>query len=298
MSLNSAAASETPAATGSVTCTYDGRRVALLTQHGKERVIAPALEPVLGCHIVLVAGYDTDRLGTFTRDIPRAGNQLEAARKKARMGIALSGLPLGLASEGSFGPDPFTGMFPWNRELLLFLDDERQLEIVGVAQGRATFAHCLTDDWSTAENFAREWGFPEHHLVVRPQSETDLRIRKAIQSHEQFRDAFAWARSESDSGLVFLESDVRAHANPTRMNMIGLAAEDLARRIASLCPACGTPGYWTVEQLAGLSCASCGAPTGQTRADVLGCLTCEHREQRDRTNPPFADPSRCNYCNP
>jgi len=298
MSSNSVSVSETPAATGSVAGVYDGRRVALLTQHGKERVIAPVLESALGCRIALVAGYDTDQLGTFTRDVARAGNQLEAVRKKARMGIVLSCLPLGLASEGSFGPDPFTGMFPWNRELLIFLDDERQLEIVGMAQGRAVFAQRLTEDWSAAESFARECAFPEHHLVVRPHSENELRMRKGIHSHEQFRDAFAWARSESDSGLVFLETDVRAHANPTRMQIIRLAAEDLAKRIASHCPACGTPGYWIVENIPGLQCASCGTPTGETRADVLGCLTCAYREHCERTDAPFADPSRCDYCNP
>ena len=42
----------------------------------------------------------------------RAGTQIEAARKKARLGMELAGLPLGLASEGAFGPDPMTGMFP------------------------------------------------------------------------------------------------------------------------------------------------------------------------------------------
>ena len=60
---------------------YRGQSIALLTQHGKERVIAPALEPALGCHVQLVTGYDTDQLGTFTRDKPRPGSQLEAARR-------------------------------------------------------------------------------------------------------------------------------------------------------------------------------------------------------------------------
>ncbi|MEC5218726.1 hypothetical protein RCH09_003700 [Actimicrobium sp. GrIS 1.19] len=60
---------------------YDGSRVALLTQHGKERVIAPVLEPGLGCSIELVTGFDTDQFGTFTRETPRHGSQLEAARR-------------------------------------------------------------------------------------------------------------------------------------------------------------------------------------------------------------------------
>lgn len=101
---------------------YAGTRIALLTQHGKERVIASVLDTALGCQVERVGGYDTDLLGTFTREIPRAGKQLEAARKKARLGMEMSGLSLGLASEGSFGPDPMVGMFPWNVEFLIFID--------------------------------------------------------------------------------------------------------------------------------------------------------------------------------
>ena len=50
------------------------------------------------------------------------------------MGMTLSGLPVGLASEGSFGPDPFTGMFPgmWK---CWWLDDHLGIEVVGMAQG-------------------------------------------------------------------------------------------------------------------------------------------------------------------
>ena len=80
---------------------YRGQSIALLTQHGKERVIAPALEPALDCRVQLVTGYDTDQLGTFTRDKPRPGTQLEAARRKARVGMTLSGLPVGLVLEAT-----------------------------------------------------------------------------------------------------------------------------------------------------------------------------------------------------
>lgn len=45
-----------------------GRRLALLTQHDKERVIAPALESALGCRVERVAGDDIDRLGAPTRE--------------------------------------------------------------------------------------------------------------------------------------------------------------------------------------------------------------------------------------
>jgi len=121
---------------------YRGRRIGLLTQHGKERVISPELDRALGCRVERVGGYDTDLLGTFTRDVPRAGTQLEAARKKARIGMERSGLPLGLASEGSFGRIRSPGMIPWNVELVILIDDEQVLEIIGVAQGGRTSPTC------------------------------------------------------------------------------------------------------------------------------------------------------------
>lgn len=98
---------------------YAGAEVALLTRHGKAGVIAPAPEGPLGCRVRLDDGYDTDRLGTFSREVPRRGSQLEVARTKARIGMERTGLPLGLASERAFGPDPCAGLFSWNVEYSL-----------------------------------------------------------------------------------------------------------------------------------------------------------------------------------
>jgi hypothetical protein len=277
---------------------YKDRIVALLTQHGKERVIAPVLEAALGCEVVRVTGYDTDRLGTFTREIPRAGTQLEAARKKARIGMELSGMRLGVASEGAFGPDPMVGLMPWDLELIVFIDDEIGLELVGTAQGQAVFGHRLVADWGSAESFARQSGFPEHFLVIRPESENDPRIRKGISSWEELEEVFGWALEQSGNGMVCLETDVRAHANPTRMRMIAQAAEDLAQKLTSCCPECGVPGFGPVERVAGLRCEGCGLPTRETAAEILGCPKCTHRVTRTRDDRLAADPQFCDYCNP
>lgn len=277
---------------------YRGRRIALLTQHGKERLLAPVLEPVLGCTIERVDGFDTDQLGTFTREIPRAGSQIETARRKARIGMDLAGLPLGLASEGAFGPDPMLGMLPWNVEVLVFIDDERGLEVVGLAQGRSNQAHRWVDDWPAAESFAHESGFPSHQVVVRPEAEQDPRLRKGIADLAALKAAFLWAQAQASNGQVLLETDLRAHANPTRQSLIRQAAEDLAAKLCAPCPACGAPGFWIVERETGLPCAACGAPTGETRADIFGCVRCEHRVTRPRPDTVRADPGRCDYCNP
>lgn len=276
---------------------YAGRRVALLTQHGKERAIAPVIEPALGCRVERVAGYDTDLLGTFTRDIPRAGAQLEAARKKARLGMELAGLPLGLASEGSFGPDPMVGMFPWNVEIIVWIDEALGIEVAGMAAGKTNFAHRLAADWEEAETFARAAGFPSHHLVVRPEHENEARIRKGIADWAGLKEAFHWARSEAENGRAFLETDMRAHINPTRMEMIAQAARDLAHKLRSRCPVCGAPGFQLAERVPGLPCGDCGAPTRQTRAEIHRCAKCAHQVEVERPEA-AAPPERCDYCNP
>lgn len=277
---------------------YAGRRVALLTQHGKEDVIAPVLGRVTGCRIERVGGFDTDSLGAFTRDIPRPGTQIEAARRKAHKGMELSGLPLGLASEGSFGPDPMTGMLPWNVEVLVFIDDERDIEVTGMAQQATRFAHLLTEEWDAAEQFARHAGFPQHHLVVRPQGADDARIDKGLASWAALEAAFRRACGLAANGRAFLEHDVRAHAHPLRRDVIRLAAENLAARLEARCPACGTPGFGIVERLAGLPCADCGAPTREIHAEVWGCLKCAYRQTRGRSDRQQADPGCCDGCNP
>ncbi|MEI7464115.1 MAG: DUF6671 family protein [Burkholderiales bacterium] len=277
---------------------YAGCQVALLTQHGKERVIAPVLEPGLGCVIEHVTGFDTDQLGTFTRDTPRPGTQLDAARRKARKGMELSALPLGLASEGSFGPDPFTGMFPWNVELLVWIDDRLGLEVVGMAQGAARSGHVQTGDWAEVEAFAAREGFPQHLLVLRPEGPDDLRIHKGIADRERLKAFFDECQAMARNRQVFVETDLRAFANPSRMQHIEQAAGDLLARLQSACPACDTPGYGVTERQAGLPCADCGLPTTSYRSEVWSCTRCQHRAVKPRTDCTVAEPRHCARCNP
>lgn len=212
--------------------------------------------------------------------------------------MELSGLPLGLASEGAFGPDPMTGMFAWNVEMLLFIDDERGIEITGIAQGNTNYAHLLSAEWTAIEAFARQAGFPAHQLVVRPEHEDDPRQRKGIADWPALQAAFNAALAKAANGQVCIETDMRAHANPTRMINIGLAAEDLAKKLCALCPNCGTPGFDVVERVAGLPCAACGAPTRDTRVAIHGCVKCSHRKRHELFDLELADPGRCDNCNP
>jgi len=287
-----------PATAARAATDYAGRRVALLTQHGKERVVAPVLRDAVGCFVERVDGYDTDRLGTFTREVPREGTQLDAARRKARIGMDLSGLPLGVASEGSFGADPVAGMLVWNREVVLWRDDERDLEVIGFAQGPGAFVNLLVDEWQQVVELAEQACFPAHALVVRPDGADGAPIRKGIVDWPELQDAFARAQRQSPQRLVFVETDVRAHVNPTRMRMIERATRDLAERLGRRCPTCAMPGYGAVATVAGLCCRECGAPTAEPRADVFACPACDHRVTLERPAASGADPTFCERCNP
>ncbi len=277
---------------------YAGERVALLTKHGKEAVIAPVLEKGLSCTIERVLGFDTDLLGTFTREIPRQGSQIEAARKKARIGMDLAKVPVGVASEGSFGPDPVMGALPWNVECLLFVDDRLGIEVSGWAQGEARSGQIMAGDWGEVRPFALRMGFPDHGMVLRPEGETDGRIRKEIADWSALEGAFREARSLSSNGRVFLEVDLRAHRNPTRRETIRLAAADLLEKLRTRCPACGLPGFSVVERVKGIPCADCGFPTNEIRADVFGCRKCAHRAVTERSPGAKGNPLYCDRCNP
>jgi hypothetical protein len=276
---------------------YSGTIVSFLTRHGKEKVVSPVLEAKLGCRIHHTDAYDTDFLGTFSRDLKRVGSQIEAARSKARIGMQLTGLKHGIASEGAFGPDPFAGLFQWNVEMLVLIDEENGLELTGIAQRPAKFDHHSCRSWAEAEAFAVRAGFPDHHLVVRPGHQDDGRIAKGISDWDAFESCFDKALRDSGNGIVFIENDLRAHANPERMETIRLAADDLCRKMLSLCPACGTPGFWLAERVKGLPCADCGLPTRRAKAEIWKCPGCSHHEQR-KLNPDSADPQHCDRCNP
>jgi len=275
---------------------YKSATFALLTQHGKELVIAPVVREAFDGHVVLVSRFDTDTLGTFTRDTPRAGNQLEAARKKAHIGLELSGLPLALASEGSFAPGLF-GLGSWNLELVVLVDELRGIEIVGHAYQPGLHEHALVKtDAELGEN-ARRAKFPEHGLVLRPDGENDPRVRKGLRDLPELVDSFRAAKSESLTGAVFVENDLRAHMHPTRMSTIKAATRNLAERMRSLCAACDSPGFGFRAPIPGLPCRECGHETEQARADEYRCVACEHREERPRDKE-YAEPHQCSYCNP
>ena len=180
--------------------------------------------------------------------------------------MELAGLSLGLASEGAFGSGPF-GLYALNLELVTLIDAVRGIEIVGRSEVPGLHGHESVRTREELEDAARRYGFPEHGLVVRPNDEDDPRIRKGLCAWDSLLEAFAQAQSESSNGAVFVENDLRAHMNPTRMSNIALATDDLIKRMSSRCATCRSPGFGLAARLPGLPCNDCRMPSQQARAN-------------------------------
>ncbi|MFO0933903.1 MAG: DUF6671 family protein [Planctomycetota bacterium] len=282
--------------TGLLTQGYRGASVALLTQHGKERVIGPAFESALAARVRLVGDFDTDSLGTFTREIPRKGSQIEAARTKARIGIERSGLVLGLGSEGAFGPGPL-GLVSLDVELVVLVDAARGIEVVGRAQAPAQHVRAEVGTREELVDAARAAGFPGHGVVLSTEGDGVARACKGLRAWPSLEAAFDELRSTPPHGPVFLENDLRAHMNPTRMATIAAATADLLERLLRACPACRSPGYGSIAKRFGRPCRDCASPTHEVLAEEYGCVACGHRELR-RVEELHGDPASCDVCNP
>ncbi len=273
----------------------------LATMHQKQQVMAPLLEAALGIQ-VQVPPLNTDQFGTFTREIKRPGDQLAAARLKAAAALDLVGETLGFASEGSFGPHPAVPYLASNREMVLLLDRTHNLEVVGeVVTTETNYSHKRVASLAAAWEFAQAVGFPDHGLVAMttPQTQRSQEIIKGITTAAALEAAIATLSQAAPDGRVHLETDMRAHYNPTRMRAIALATEDLIRKLNHACPQCGWPNLAIVARRPGLPCAWCQQPTELIQAVDYRCQKCQFQEEvlfpEGRS---MADPAWCAACNP
>ena len=275
---------------------FDGKKVVIATMHKKERVISRLLKEAFGVESFVPADFDTDTFGTFTRDIKRDGDQLEAARKKAKAALEKTGADIAIASEGSFSPHPTFPFVSSNLELLLLIDKESGVEVRGHARSSETnHAHKKVSSVEEILAFAKEAGFPDHGIILRS-SETSKKIYKEINSWEELENTSKKLLSSFFTKSIFVETDMRAHRNPTRMKVIEDATLDLIKNIKSLCPTCGTIGYCKTKFLKGLPCSSCGLETEVPGTFLYECQKCHKSEERKEGD--FASPSECSFCNP
>ena len=277
---------------------FEGRTLVIASMHRKEEVLKPLLEQGLGITVQVAEGLNTDLLGTFSGEAARLADPLSTARKKCELALDLSGCDLALASEGSFGPHPAAFFLPANEEWLLLVDRKNNLEIYARHLSLETnFSGQEFHSIEELEAFASKVGFPSHGLILRKSKEDLTGMLKGIRDPAQLRTSAVQLLERQKSGYV--ETDMRAMYNPSRMQVIEETAQLLIQKLQSLCPSCQAPGFSVTSAEPGLPCSLCGTPSSAALVHLLVCSHCQHQE---RVSFPHGnkteDPQYCQVCNP
>ena len=252
----------------------------------------------MGCELFEV-NLDTDQLGTFSGEIERIAPPLETAIQKARLGMKETGLLLGIASEGSVGPDSVVPFIHSNIERLVLVDDEKGIVITETHRSfDITVATITAAPDQDLTSFLEKADFPNHALIVRPNTQIKSNCIKGITNYEQLMGAIDISSQLSPNGFVVIESDLRAMHSPSRQRNIEEVAKLLAMRVNLLCPNCQIPGWGRVGYEKGLNCSECELENPDAiRQEKLGCVKCDHIEL-GKVISSTLNPAQCNFCNP
>lgn len=277
---------------------FSGRKLLIATKHEKEKIIAPIVEKALGVSCSIAHNFDTDVLGTFTGEIERKDDPITTARKKCMQGMHLTNVDMAVASEGSFGPHPTIFFSHANDELLLFIDKKNDIEIFAREITTETnFNGAAIKTLTELKDFAEIAQFPSHGLIIRKAKDDFAFIEKGITDWEKLLETYH--KFVKLYGRVYVETDMRAMYNPTRMKVIGRATQKLVEKINSLCPTCNEPGFSITNARPGLVCSLCHQATRSTLSYVYTCTKCFfEKEEKYPHNKKVEDPTYCDYCNP
>ena len=277
---------------------FEGRSIVIATKHKKQHAIAPLLEKELGVNCIVPENLDTDMLGTFCGEIERVLSPIDAAKQKCMLAMELTGTDLAVASEGSFGAHPLLYFLPANDELLVLIDKKNGLEIA--VREVSTKTNYNANEVSSEEDllaFAQSALFPGHGLILKDKKEGYTAIAKGIVDAKELLETFR--QFMPTYGSVYVETDMRAHMNPSRMEVIEETTKKLIAKIKTTCPSCQTPGFGIKEATPGLPCENCKAPTKSTLYHVYACQKCSHTHEAYFPNgKQEEDPTYCDRCNP
>jgi hypothetical protein len=277
---------------------FQNRKLLIATKHQKERVIAPILERALGVICFVDETYDTDVLGTFTGEIEREHDPITTVREKCLQAMKKNNCDLGIASEGSFGPHPSLYFMHADDEFLIFIDSKNNIEVIVRELSTDTNfngKHIQSEEELLA--FAEQIGFPTHGIILRSDKNENINLYKGITDVETLKKLFNQIYLKSQSAYV--ETDMRAMYNPTRMSVIEQATLKLAAKINLCCPECHMPGFGVTEVREGLECSVCDFPTHATLSYIYVCQHCQFtKEELYPHQKTKEDPMYCDYCNP
>ncbi|MFY7741135.1 MAG: DUF6671 family protein [Flavobacterium sp.] len=276
---------------------FQGRKIIIATKHQKEKAIQPIIEQ-LGLEIFIPKDFDSDQFGTFSGEINRQKSAYETVKSKCLKAMNQYDFDLGIASEGSFGPHPTLHFAHADDEFLVLIDKKNMLEIVAREVSLETNFNAETiSSTEDLEEFAKKALFPSHGLIIK---DTEINFSTIIKDFDTWDDLMThFLALRSHYGNVYVETDMRAHRNPSRMKVIQRTAEKLLEKIQTTCPNCHTPGYDVEEVIKGLRCEWCNLPTSSTLAYKYQCKKCSYSNTKEYPHGKnFESPEYCQYCNP
>lgn len=280
---------------------FKNRNLLIVSQHQKHKAFAAILEEQLGVKVRVSTKINTDDFGTFSGEVDRKGTAIDTAAAKCRAGLIAHQMDLGIASEGSYGPDPLLGFLPLAQETVVLIDLKNHLKIKETLLSYQT--NYQTEEIQELESlmhFAKTIGFPEQGLILHAfQGSTRLKTAKDFTDLVVLEQAFAELLTVKDATSIRADTDMRAHRNPTRMQLLSELAQRLVSTVKRHCPRCSTPGFKVEKSVKGLPCQVCEMPTGSVLYQVLGCQKCTHQEKLYYPKGSrFEDPAYCDFCNP
>lgn len=281
---------------------YAGASIILTTKHKKSIAIAPPFLEKLKANVLEYAA-DTDTLGSFSGEIERENDPLACAKIKCSWPFERLSeeVYFALASEGSFGPHPLIPFLFCDYESLYFIDKKNGFHLhLSHLSEKTNYRTETIDSIESLYRFSEAVKFPSHALILRPNDRQEKRpVFKGINSKAALEAAFKECMQRSSRSKVFIETDMRAQFNPSRMSVINELANRFADRLAKRCPKCRTPGWGIVSVEKGLPCSDCGSATALVKSEVFGCAKCAHKEIIEKNkHQPYANPMHCGRCNP
>jgi len=210
---------------------FKNRKIAFGTMHKKDELLREIIEKELGLFVVNPK-INTDKFGTFTNEIKRKNDQIKTAKIKAEKAISETGLDIAIANEGSFGPHPKIPFIPGNLEYFYLVDKKHNLEFEGYSFTHKTnYNESYVSSAKEAKELAFKWGFPEHGIIVKRKRNSKFFVYKNIENEKDLEKYVNKILSLPFHRKAFIETDMRAHKNPTRQENIKLAFSNLVENI-------------------------------------------------------------------
>ena len=145
--------------------------------------------------------------------------------------------------------------------------------------------------------FATESLFPSHGLILRKSDMDNSETIKGITDFELLRNSFRFLKQKYNT--CYVETDMRALFNPSRLKVIEEAAKKLSQKINSRCSNCRGPGFGVTAMKKGLPCQKCGFPTKSTLSYEYTCQLCGFTEEKKFPHGKYTEePMFCDICNP